>query len=436
MVLEVPKQWPKEVSLYYEPVRVLGKGGFGSVILGRRKTNAPIDIDGDDRDRGTTDREVAIKVVGSKQVTEEDLGYAHREMDILAELSHPNIMKLIRHWEPAPEEHLCAAVMVLSYAPGPTLYELIRRGGALGLVFGRVVTAQIVDALAYVHSRAVVHRDIKADNFVISGATLEQHEIWDDNLAADCDWAVLLKKWHVTMIDFGFARALTHEDMKKKPPKGDPRDDVPIDGSSSIRRRGSIGNSLRSSRSLKRSSSKLFQRQMSALGNRDYAAPEITRKVEEHDPSMRDGKDIFHTISRNVAYYGLQVDAYSLGILLRYALTGVPPHENIQEFFALQSNPLLKFIKLLCCSKAKDGERTPQYRSLDKIPPEVLRLIKGLLHYDPQQRTTVRTARRYPWIGDALEDDGPGFTQVNFLDLVKNAPEKDKGSVVASEHNA
>ena len=435
MSLQAPPQWPKEVSLYYEPVRILGKGGFGSVILGRRKPDAPVDDD-----NSKADREVAIKVVGSKQVTDEDLGYAHREMDILTELSHPHIMKLIRHWEPAPEEHLCAAVMVLSYAPGPTLYDLIRKGGALGFVFGRVVAAQIVDAVAYLHSRAVVHRDIKADNMVITGATMEQDEIWNDNSLGDRDWAALCQKWHVTVVDFGFARALTSDDMKKKPPKGDPRDYVSMDGSSKFLRRsrhGSIGHSNSSSRSLKRSTSRLFNRQMSALGNRDYAAPEITKKIEQHEPSIKDGKDIFHTISKNVSYYGLQVDAYSLGVLLRYALSGVPPHENIQEFLALQNNPFVLLAKLLCCSKPKEGEREPQYRSLDKIPAEVFRMIKGLLNYDPQQRTTIRTARLYPYIDDVLDGDGPGTKEVHYLDLIKSMPKKDdESAMVASEHEA
>jgi len=443
MVLDVPSQWPKEVSLYYEPIRVIGKGGFGSVVLGRRKPNAPIDDSGDDNRNGDTNEEqlqVAIKVVGSNQVTDEDVGYAHRELDIVAELCHHNIVKLIRYWEPSPQEHLCAAVMVLSYAPGPTLHDLIRKGGALGLVFGRVVMAQIVDALAYLHSRAVVHRDIKADNFVITGADLEQGEIWDDNRCSssdtDTDWIALGKKWHVTVIDFGFARALTPDDMKRKPPKGDPRDDIPIDGSS---RHGSASGSIgHSSRSLRKSSSKLFTRQMSALGNRDYAAPEVTRKVEEHDPSAHGGKDILHTISRSVSYYGLQADAYSLGVLLRYALSGVPPHENIQEFLALQNNPIVMIARLLCCSKSKEGERKPQYRSLDKIPAEVFRLIKGLLNYDPQQRTTIRTARRYPWIDDVLEGDGPDTREVHYLNFIKDmlAKEEESATNITDEHEA
>ena len=108
-------------------------------------------------------------------------GYARRELEILAELDHPNIMHLIHHWEPPVETHTCVAVMALSYAPGPTLDKLLRYG-KLSLRFSRVVAAQLVDAMAYLHGRAVVHRDTKPDNIIVTGASDDQDDIWDDDV--------------------------------------------------------------------------------------------------------------------------------------------------------------------------------------------------------------------------------------------------------------
>ena len=102
--IAVPKQWPAEVSKSYDPVRVLGVGGFASVTLARKKNPKAGD-----------DKLVAIKIAGGRDATRKDIAYAHREIDILKELKHPHIMKLIDHWEPAPKEHLCAAVIALSY---------------------------------------------------------------------------------------------------------------------------------------------------------------------------------------------------------------------------------------------------------------------------------------------------------------------------------
>ena len=187
--IPVPEQWPPEVAESFEPVRYLGKGGFASVILGKRKT----------AEEGKP-KFVALKVVGSKDVTRQEVGYAHREIDILSELNHPGIMQVLQHWEPPPKEHRCAAVMALSFARGPTVEQLLKKGGALSSVFGRVVCAQIVDVLAYVHSRAVIHRDIKPDNIIVTGAAYELDEIWDEKIVEGQveDWDELTKKWKVT----------------------------------------------------------------------------------------------------------------------------------------------------------------------------------------------------------------------------------------------
>lgn len=153
-----PEQWPDVVKETYEPIRILGKGGFASVMLARNKY----------ANKEDPNKLVAMKIAGSKDLTKMELGYAHREIDIVRELSHPNIMKVIQAWTSDDDINKatknttnCAAVMALSYAKGPTVQNLLQHGGALSIKFGRVVIAQLVDALSYLHSRAVIHRDIK-----------------------------------------------------------------------------------------------------------------------------------------------------------------------------------------------------------------------------------------------------------------------------------
>jgi serine/threonine protein kinase len=77
-------QWPKEVLEKYESVRILGKGGFASVFLAKRKSTT----------EESKEKFVAMKLVRAKTKTETH--YAHREIGILKEINHPNIMKLMK----------------------------------------------------------------------------------------------------------------------------------------------------------------------------------------------------------------------------------------------------------------------------------------------------------------------------------------------------
>jgi serine/threonine protein kinase len=334
-------------------------------------------------------------------------------------------MYLIEYWEPPTELHACAAVMALSYVKGPTLESLLKIGGKLSLNFARVVAAQLVDAVTYLHSRAVIHRDIKPDNIVVSGANREQDEIWDDNSEdKNPDLAALLKKWHVTLVDFGFARALTPKDMDKSTPgksRGGGMD-------------SSIGSSIGSHRS--QSMSRRFTRKMSAIGNRMYAAPEITKGIEKNpDLSGNPGTvstdsyhrnvDVTQTLSGHVSYYGLQVDAYSIGNTIKYMMTGVPPDEDVNQAIAAQNHPIAKFGRFLGKKLAKKNTsekkvRKVKYRSIPDIPAEVVRLIKGCTELDTQRRTSVRMARLYyPWIDDVLVGRQVQTSrEVEYLDFV------------------
>jgi len=219
----------------------------------------------------------------------------------------------------------------------------------------------------------------------------------------------------VTLVDFGFARALTPDDLNKQPPPSSTRSGEDV-----------LDQSTRSNRSLSRSMSRHFTRRMSALGNRTYAAPEIILGVKDQpiSNSSRHPMDITKTLSEHVSFYGLLADAYSVGNTIKHMLTGVVPTEDVNDAIALHNNPLAVLCRLLC-SGGGSSKRKVQYRRFSAIPNEVVRLIRGLTDPDPQQRLSVRSARLYPWIDGALDEHVTvKAREPNFLSFVRHPGEE------------
>ena len=193
VMMEPPNEWPSEIQESYDPIRILGKGGFASVVLARTKPTASTTEDPISDETRTDTQKVAIKVVGGihetdihltarhiRQQRDRAVLYARREIEILKHVSHHNIVRLFHHWTVQEKDfdddekknmtkidttnELTAAVLVLEYVKGPTVESLLKYGGALSTTFGRVIIAQAMDAIAYLHCHAVLHRDIKPDN--------------------------------------------------------------------------------------------------------------------------------------------------------------------------------------------------------------------------------------------------------------------------------
>lgn len=135
---------------HYRIVREIGRGGMGTVFLATR-------------DDGEFQQEVAIKIVSSAFLGRENLRRFRQERQILAELSHPNIARLLDGG--VTDDGL--PFLVMEYVEGEPLVEFAEKR-SLTVEERLRLFQQICRAVAYAHAKLIVHRDIKPSNILVT----------------------------------------------------------------------------------------------------------------------------------------------------------------------------------------------------------------------------------------------------------------------------
>jgi serine/threonine protein kinase len=119
-------------------------------------------------------RPVAIKVLPPEIAFNADVRTRFiREAQTAAQLSHPNIVPIYAVDEAGTEGSAAGTLVyfVMAFVDGESLGQRLAREGAWPIDETVRVLKEVADALAYAHSRGVVHRDIKPDNILIDRAS-------------------------------------------------------------------------------------------------------------------------------------------------------------------------------------------------------------------------------------------------------------------------
>lgn len=88
----------------------------------------------------------------------------------------------------------------MELVPGGDLGELIRVAGSLGENQVRDVSAQLLDALSYLHSRNITHRDIKPDNILLANHSPIWVKLSDFGLSKMIDNETFLRTFCGTLL--------------------------------------------------------------------------------------------------------------------------------------------------------------------------------------------------------------------------------------------
>ena len=138
------------LSAAYELDQEIGRGGMGIVYRARDRR---------------LKRHVAIKLLPPELSFRRDVRSRFlREAETAAQLSHPNIVPIY-----SVDEVGNLVFFVMACIDGDNLATLVQKRGPLPIDNVRRWLAEVSDALAYAHSRGVVHRDIKPDNILLDG---------------------------------------------------------------------------------------------------------------------------------------------------------------------------------------------------------------------------------------------------------------------------
>src|SRR5262249_49763740 len=132
----------------YKLLKPIGRGGMGAVFLCE-----PLPLN----------RRVAVKVLPKARAPDEgSCGRVPRGGGTTAALDHPNI---VRVYDVGISSGL--AVLVMEYAEGKTLQEVLDHQGAIPYQKAVGYVLQAAAGLEHAHERGIIHRDIKPANLLL-----------------------------------------------------------------------------------------------------------------------------------------------------------------------------------------------------------------------------------------------------------------------------
>jgi eukaryotic-like serine/threonine-protein kinase len=159
---------------------IIGEGGMGIVYSGEQQM-------------GSTVRKVAIKTLHSHLSKDPSvLARFHREVGTVAELEHPNTIK-VYDFGSTPDGTLYIA---MEFVAGRPLSDVIRDEQRLNADRVVKIFRQVCGALDEAHGKGIIHRDLKPENVILT------------NRAGETDFAKVL--------DFGIASRSESGDAQKE----------------------------------------------------------------------------------------------------------------------------------------------------------------------------------------------------------------------------
>lgn len=240
--------------------RFLGDGSYGKVNLVKWNIN---------------DQQYALKILDKQRVVKYDkVESVKREKDIMFGFDHPNITRLEMTFQDE-----ASLFFLLEYAPNGDLAGFIKRQKRLPLPLIKFYACEIINALEWMRSYNVVHRDMKPENILL------------DN------------KGHVKITDFGDSKVINPKEMNAK----------------------ILSDRFNPGRSLLDTMNEPADLNFDEIVNGERGEQEVRNSTFVGTPLYISPEMLNH----NIAWFGS--DLWALGCILYQWATGAPPFNGMTE---------------------------------------------------------------------------------------------------------
>ncbi|KAJ2909921.1 serine/threonine-protein kinase dbf2 [Coemansia aciculifera] len=328
----------------------IGQGGYGQVFLARK------------RDTGEV---CALKKMAKKLLVKlGEVQHILTERDILRTSKSEWLVRLLYSFQDQQSLYLA-----MEYVPGGDVRTLLNQNGILRHQIARFYIAEMLVAVAALHSFGYFHRDLKPENFLIDASG------------------------HIKLTDFGLSHGHlsrpTLEAMKKKLDRV--KDQEVIYHSSSEKR--SFYKNMRQEE---------MPRAYSIVGSPDYMAPEILytslvmdqQKKKKKQQASRDGgtsadAPAHAQLADAHLGYDFRVDYWSLGCILYEFLSSYAP------FTGPSADDVWR--NVYHWSKAFHRPEFDSKEAEENLAPEAWDLIKRLVCHRTERLCSVNEATTHPY---------------------------------------
>lgn len=169
----------------YRALKLIGRGGFGRTFLA---------ADEQEPARPFCVIKQLFPQAQNSQQMDKAIALFEREAQRLDELTHPQIPRLLAHFQQGQSQYL-----IQTYIDGQTLAWELAQEGAFSEAKVRQILQDLLPVLQYIHDRHIIHRDIKPENILRRRSTEGKTD----------------RSGQLVLVDFGAAKVATPTSLGK-----------------------------------------------------------------------------------------------------------------------------------------------------------------------------------------------------------------------------